>query len=82
MVHRERERCPRRHPGAEVGVERKADVLHARDLLVGLPPGFEHTGDARIAADFETDVPVDADESLELLADPALVVDRDEQRAR
>ena len=82
MVDDERQGATRRDPGAKGRIERKAHVLHGRELLVGLSPALEDARDPRPVAQLESDVPVDTDQPLELLADAALVVDGDQQRAR
>ena len=82
MVDDQRQGRAGRDPGEERRIEREADVLHGRELLVGVPSPLEHARDARGGAHLEPDMPVDAHQPLELVAHPARVVDRDEKRAR
>src|SRR5881396_3027769 len=62
--------------------ERETDVLHGRELLRRLPPRLERRGDADLAAHLERHVLVDTEQAVELLLEPALVLDLDEERRR
>src|SRR2546428_103391 len=60
----------------------EADVLAGRYLLRRLPPRLEGRRHAELAANLERHVLVDADEAVQPLPQPALVLGVDEQRPR
>src|SRR5213594_840706 len=69
-------------PPARFLREREAHVLHGRELLRRLPPRLERGRHAELAAHLERHVLVDPDQAVDLLPEPALVLDLDEQRRR
>src|SRR5256885_1343614 len=79
---RARGRGPGRGAPGPPRLGREADVLDGRYLLRRLPPRLEGRRHAELAANLERHVLVDTDEAVQLLPEPALLLDLDEQRRR
>src|SRR5437870_3418181 len=56
--------------------------MHALGPIITLSAPLADGRDAHLVAELEHDVPVDADQPMELLADATIVLDGDQQRAR
>src|SRR4030095_3631708 len=81
MVHGDGQWRAPDEPRARAAGERKADILHRRQLRVALATPLEDTRHA-LARNVEPDVAVDAAQLLQLLADPRLLGDLDRERRR